>query len=184
MSRESIDLQICAYHALLGKGQNVIDSQGTIFDSACECGATLRHWKEIGELWVCGKCGVPWPHEEREIFKGEVCRQSRNGKPVPASRPGEYEDRIVNSAHFGYHLNKLLDDEYWRYPAQILVGNALTSCSYEEIATHANAYGWRGRLGRGELGAPEIDYGWTAARCEDWAERAAIELSSRLGRRR
>ncbi len=180
MNREAIDVQICAYHALLGQGQSIIDSTGTIYSEACECGATLRHWKDDGELWVCGKCGVSWQHDDHDIFKGEVSKQSRNGKPVQTSRPGEYEDRLAALAHFGYHLNQMSTDAYWRYPTQVLVGNALTSCGYEEIAIHANAYGWRGRLAHGEVGAPEIDYGWTAARCEDWAGRAAQELSHRL----
>ena len=171
MNFEAIELQICAYHALLGQGQNVIDSTGTIYENLCECGAKLRHWKEDGELWVCGKCGAPWQHEEREIFKGEVCKQSRRGKPIPTSRPGEYENRLASLAHFGYHLNQMLDDKYWRYPTQVLVGNALTSCGYEEIAIHANAYEWP----TGNDGVA-----WTEARCEDWAGRAALELSIRL----
>lgn len=173
----SIDVQICAYYQLHGQGQNMVDSRGTVYAKTCaSCDFRIRNWKEDGQLWVCGHCGEKWESEEHEIIKGHVARRSRTtGKrchTIPAPRAGEYEDRVVGLAHFGYHLNQMLRDGYWRFPTQVLVGFALTSCLYENIAEHANQYGWP---------TPRMERNaWSATRCEWWAGRARGELRRRL----
>jgi len=166
----NIDVQICAYYSLHGQGQNMVDSAGRIYAKVCEeCAGSVRHGTNDGS-WVCGHCGSPWGYDDVEIFKGEVARRSRGGKPVPAPRLGEYEEALAALAHFGYHLNAMLRDAHWRWATQVLVGNALTSCNYEEIALHANHYGW----------PTGDDDPWTAVRCEFSAGKARKELRIRL----
>ncbi len=170
----SLDDQIARYYCLHGAAQCVVDSSGRVYDKACsECGFTVRHWKESEGIWVCGHCPAPWGYEDVEVLKGEVCRRSKTRgmvtHAVPAPRPGEYENRLAGLAHLGYHLNAMLRDGYWRWPTQVLVAHVVTSCGYEEIAIHANAYGW------------PVQGEWTESKCRWWSDRARGELRRRLG---
>lgn len=166
----TIDERIQAYYQLHGMGQDLVDSTGRVYAPACEeCGWQKRHWKEAGELWVCGHCGGPWPYEDVEVLKGEVCRASVCGRPVPAPRPGEFERRLASLAHLGYHLNAMLRDEYWRWATQVLVGHALTSLTYADVADHANRFEW-----------PTRGAAWTEAGARQRASRARAELRRRL----
>ena len=166
-----IDERICQYYQLHGMAQNMVDSTGRVYDKACsKCGFVICHWKATEMKWVCGHCGADWEYSDVEVLKGEVCRASRNGKPIPAPRAGEYENNLAGLADLGYHLNAMLRDEYWKWPTQILVAHAITSCSYEEIAEHANEYGWLTRRG-GD---------WTEPGARLAAVRARRELVSRL----
>ncbi len=169
----SLDDRIAAYFQLHGQGQDLVDSTGRVYDAACSrCCSVTRHWKPSEEVWVCGHCGERWGYEDVEILKGEVCRRSKQGKPIPAPRPGEYENRLVGLVELGYHLNVMLRADHWRWPTQVLVGHAITSCDYREIAIHATAYGWPNRRG-GE---------WTEAGARQAASRARCELRARLSR--
>ena len=168
----SLDDRIAAYYSLHGCAQNILDSTGRVYDKACsKCGGPTRHWKGSEEIWVCGHCGALWDYEDVELLKGEVCRRSRTRgmvtHAIPAPRPGEYEERLAGLAHMGYHLNQMLRDDHWRWPTQVLVGYAVTSCGYAEIALHASAYEWAG-----------IE--WSATRCEWAAGRARGELRRRM----
>ncbi len=160
----SLDDHICRYYSLHGKAQSMIEVTGNVYAKECaECGGTLRHWKEDGEHWVCGHCpdSVPWEFEECAIPRGLIRH---------APRPGDQERRLADLAPFGHALNQLLRDAYWRTPAQVMVGFALTTCGYAEIALHAIEYEWPSPSG----------HPWTEAMAEDWAERARIELTRRI----
>lgn len=160
----SIDERICLYHQLFGQAQSIVDSVERVYHKTCEkCGGLIRHWKATEQIWVCGACpgSVPWGFDDHDILKGEVDR---------SHRPGQHENKIAGLSHFGYHLNRMLRDDFWCYPTQILVGHALTSCTYAEIAQHANLFAWPTRRG-GE---------WSEPMARDYASRARKELRERL----
>ena len=160
----SVDERICLYYQLFGKAQSIVDSTERMYDKACgTCRGNIRHWKSEEKIWVCGACpgGVEWGFKDIDILKGEM---------VGSRRPGQHEDKIAGLSHFGYHLNRMLRDDAWKWSAQLLIGHALTSCSYEEIAEHANTYGWPTKRG----GA------WSEDRARRDASLARKELRKRL----
>ncbi len=160
----SIDERICLYYQLFGQGQNIVDSTERLYDKHCgTCKGTIRHWRTTEKVWVCGACpgGVLWGFQDIDILKGETDRPRR---------PGQHENKIAGLAHFGYHLNRMLRDERWRYPSQLLIGHALTSCTYDEIAEHANQYRWP---------SPNGDP-WSESMCKWWADRARGQLRRRI----
>lgn len=161
----NVDDLVRSYYGLLGCAQDMVDSRGRVYAKGCgDCGGHLRHWKEAEELWVCGHCGAPWPWEDRLIPKGEVQR---------SIRPGEHEERLAGLARFGYELNAMLRSDHWRWKAQVLVGYAVTSATYGDIAWHANECGWP---------TPHGDRQWTESMARWHAGEARRELRRRLFR--
>lgn len=158
-----IDDQIRRYYAFLGKAQDMVDSRGRIYAEKCEFGHTIRHWKPTEEIWVCGHCpgSKPWPYEDHFIPKGII---------QASLRPGEMEERLAGLAGFGYELEKMLRDSFWRWDTQALVAFALTGGPKRVIAEFANTYDWKSRSGKD----------WTKAMVDNSIRAARKELRARL----
>lgn len=114
------------YFALRNEAQGLsmdpVDSRGRIYGSACgRCNGPVRHWtKDRG--YVCGHCGAKWPHEDHEIWKGEV---------VTSRRPGSAERRIQRQVDLGVALKNLRH----KLPveATLYVAHAVGGISQREI---------------------------------------------------
>ena len=116
-----------------------------------------------------------WGHKDHVVPKGKVGRRSKTRgmvtHAVPAPRASDFGNHLAEYAEFGYALNQMLDDDdYWKFPTQILVGYATTTADYSEIADHANRYGWPSRSGKK----------WTKDMSRDCARNARRELASRI----
>lgn len=165
---DPIDDLIRAYYELQGGALQLFESEGRAYAERCEaCGEKDRTMDRMGNQ-VCAnhRCGALWPYVVKMISHGEVQK---------SGRPQGYENRLAGLVPVGYALNQMLRDrERWRWAAQVLVGYAITANGYDDIAEHANRFGWPHPQG----GA------WTDKRCRAAASAARRELRKRMKRER
>ncbi len=167
--RDSLDNLVRRYFMLQGRGLDIVDSRGFLYDERCsrvfrdktKCASRLSVWKDTEQRWVCGRCGESWPLHEAFVLKRVVQR---------SPRAGEVEARMAELAELGHALNAMLRDSFWRWETQVLVGYALTPATYADIAMHARVYGWKSRSGRD----------WSEAMAKQGAQRARRELTRRI----
>ncbi len=172
-SGQPMDGLIQGYFAGQWPGARLVESEGRVYDRLCSaCGFDLRFWDE--DRWACGRCEAKWGYEDRVVPKGKVGRRSKTRgmvtHAVPAPRASDFGNHLAEYAGFGYALNQMLGEDYWKFPTQILVGYATTGADYAEIADHANQHDWPSRSGKD----------WTAEMARDWAKNARRELARRI----
>ena len=176
-SRQPIDSLIRRYHAGLAPGARLVEAEGRVYDKVCSaCASVTRHWKESEEVWACGHCGAPWQFADVEVLKGEVGRRHRRGKSVRAVRVDDLDRAavdLVDAAPIGVPLEQMHQDDYWRYPTQLLVLYALYMERYGDVARAANERRWPTR--RGDP--------WTKETVRYWVRQARRELTRRIEER-
>ena len=97
-------------------GLNFIDSTGRIYGKDCgTCGFIYRNCNKVG-VWVCGKCGKPWPYEDHFILKGEV------QTPNP---PDVFERQNARWVDVGVILHRLLSREELRWDMRLYIATCL-----------------------------------------------------------
>ncbi len=93
-------------------GLNFIDSTGRVYAKVCEgCDCVFRNCNKAN-VWVCGKCGKPWPYEDHFILKGEV------QTPNP---PDVFERQNARWVDIGVILHRLLENDFTKWNMRLYI---------------------------------------------------------------
>ncbi len=111
---------------------NPVAQEGRIYAAECSgCHHQVRHSKGKGlkvRTEVCGRCGRPWPYEDRYVLRGNL---------QISTRPGSTEHRLSPWCDIGPVLMRLYDHREHRWAIRVFCARALGNLSLREVARDA-----------------------------------------------
>jgi len=150
---------------------DLVKARGIIYADACEstaresrrarswsldpCPSTTRNLTD-GNVYVCGRCGVPWRFWEREQLRGEVQESKRPGG-------GRYDSWM----DIGVHLQRFLDEPAWRWESRLYIANA-----------NGHSLRWLVKYGPTEF--PEANFQWYRRKVTEIVQAGRDEWTRRL----
>jgi hypothetical protein len=146
-------------------GFDPVAQRGLVHAIRCDkCRSRIRHRTRGGD-YRCGKCGVPWPSEERLTLRGAVdC----------SKRPGGAELRIARRLDLGVTIGAFWRARDWRWHARAYFAAVLLQDE------HGRTMSIRSLTLRLADHFPRAPFAWRRDRVRGMVEEGRAELARRF----
>jgi hypothetical protein len=112
---------------------NPVAQEGRIYAAECSgCHHQVRHSKGKGlkvRTEVCGRCGRPWPYEDRYVLRGNL---------QISTRPGSTEHRLSPWCDIGPVLMRLYEHPDHEWPTRVFCARAIGNMTLREFSEDAS----------------------------------------------